>query len=150
MTQPSSFSKHNEFVFPIRVYIEDTDAGGIVYYVNYLKFMERGRTEFMRSLGFEQQLNQSSEQQFVVHSADVKFLKPARMDMKIHVSLAIERLAKSYFVVQQKVFAEDGGDVFCEATIKVACVGNKTFKPQAMPAFVHQSLQSYLENQLKL
>lgn len=145
MTQPSSPSKNNEFLFPMRVYIEDTDAGGIVYYVNYLKFMERARTEFMRSLGFEQQLNQKSEQQFVVHSADVRFLKPARMDMKVHVSLVLERLAKSYFVVQQKVFSKDGEVVFCEATIKVACVGNETFKPQAMPMFVYQSLQAYLE-----
>jgi len=135
-------AEENEFLFPLRVYIEDTDAGGIVYYVNYLKYMERGRTEFMRSLGFEQKLDANSEGQFVVHSANVQFLKPARMDMEVMVSVVLAKLAKSYFIVEQKVFEKNSGDIFCRADVKVACVNNEKFKPQAMPDFVYQALKA--------
>jgi len=138
-------SKHT-FSFPIRVYVEDTDAGGIVYYANYLKFMERARTEFMRNLGFEQrlgfeqQLSTASETQFVVHSAEMKFLQAAKMDMLLSVSVELKKLARSYFIVTQKVSSENRETVFCEAEIKVACVNNENFKPQAMPEFVHKAL----------
>jgi tol-pal system-associated acyl-CoA thioesterase len=143
MTKQETTSK-NEFSIPLRVYIEDTDAGGIVYYVNYLKFMERARTEFMRSLGFEQQLSKTSTQQFVVHSADVKFVKPARMDMMLDVGLAVKKVANSYFVVEQKVRDESKSVLFCSADVKVACIDNETFKPKAMPAFVNESLKKFL------
>lgn len=132
------------FVLPLRIYVEDTDAGGIVYYVNYLKFMERARTEFMRSLGFEQNLNRYSESQFVVYSADVKFLKPARMDMQIAVSVKLLKVARTWFLVEQKVFDELQQQVFCSASIKIACVSSESFKPLAMPDVVVQGLKQYL------
>src|SRR5690606_10932853 len=118
------------------------DAGGIVYYVNYLKFMERARTEFMREIGFEQQLSSTSKQQFVVHSADMKFLKPERMDMLLDVSVRLVKLARSYFIVEQAVKSEN--QLYCSAEIKVACIDNEKFKPQAMPESVFQALSDLL------
>jgi len=132
------------FVFPLRIYIEDTDAGGIVYYANYLKFMERARTEFMRSLGFEQNLNLASESQCVVHSTEVKFLKPARMDIKVVVSVQLLQLARSWFVVEQKVLDEQLQTVFCSATVKIACVGSANFKPLRLPDVMVKGLKQYL------
>ncbi len=134
----------SEFYFPIRVYVEDTDAGGIVYYVNYLKFMERARTEFMRSLGFEQKLGANSEMQFVVHSANVKYLAPARMDMLLNVSVKVLRVAKTYFLLEQKVWCEHHAKLFCEAEVKVACVSSEHFKVQAIPDFLYQALNHHL------
>lgn len=145
----SSLIKHS-FSFPIRVYVEDTDAGGIVFYANYLKFMERARTEFMRSLGFEQALgfekNRLNENntQFVVHSANMQFLQAARMDMLLSVSVELQKLAKSYFVVHQKVSSNQNNIVYCQAEIKIACVNNENFKPSAMPAFVYSALKTCL------
>ena len=72
--------QNGEFTLPVRVYIEDTDAGGIVYYVNYLKFMERARTEFMRTLGYQHYVLADENFQFVVHSANVQYRQPARID----------------------------------------------------------------------
>ena len=146
MAEKINSSPDNEFSIPLRVYIEDTDAGGIVYYVNYLKFMERARTEFMRSIGFEQQLSSASQQQFVVHSAEMQFLKPARMDMLLEVNVRLIKLAKSYFVVEQEV--KDKEHVFCSAMVKVACIDNEKFKPQAMPEVVYNELNKKLNNSL--
>ena len=141
-----------DFSFPIRVYVEDTDAGGIVYYVNYLKFMERARTEFMRSLGFEQKLGverglgSESEFQFVVHSAEMKFLKPARMNMELNSILAIKKLAKTYIVFDQAIIGKhpisQEGPIYCTAEIKIACIDNAGFKPRAMPDIVAEGLKA--------
>ena len=130
------------FIFPVRVYIEDTDAGGIVYYANYLKFMERARTEFMRDLGFEQKLSMNSVEQFVVSTANMTFLNSATMDMKLEISVELVKLAKSYFVVCQKVLSEKV--IFCEAEVKIARVNSQKRKPIAMPEFVYAALQERL------
>jgi len=143
-------SAKNIFSFPIRVYVEDTDAGGIVFYANYLKFMERARTEFMRSIGYEQRLGseqdstKENDKQFVVHSANMQFLQPARMDMVLSVSVELKKLAKSYFVVNQKVSNDKNDTTYCQAEVKIACVNNKKFKPSAMPDFVYSALQECL------
>ncbi len=153
-----SDTENFHFVFPLRIYVEDTDAGGIVYYVNYLKFMERARTEFIRKLGFEQKLGcfseNKSEIQFVVHSADVKYLKPARMDMMVLVSVRLVKLARTYFILEQKVLeqnipeqtaaAAEQLQVFCSATVKIACVSSGTFRPLHMPEQVMKGLQQYV------
>jgi len=146
------------FCWPVRVYIEDTDAGGIVYYVNYLKFMERARTEFMRSLNFEQNLNLSSTQQFVAHSLNMKFVKPARMDMELCVTVKLLKLSKISFLVQQKVYdvavmdqgaentlnLEDKAKLYCESDIKIACVDNEQLKPVRMPIAMYKNLEVFL------
>lgn len=121
-----------EFSIHLRVYLEDTDAGGIVYYVNYLKFMERARTELLRSLGFEFAALSSEQLQFVVHSVDAQYRKPARMDDELIVTAVVEQLARTYIVFHQQV--RRGDEVLCDAHIKVACVDTTQLRPAALPA----------------
>ena len=122
----------NEFSISVRVYLEDTDAGGIVYYVNYLKFMERARTEFLRSLGFEFAALSADQLQFVVHSVDAQYRKPARMDDALTITAAVDQLARTYIVFHQQV--RRGDDILCDARIKVACVDTRQLRPAALPA----------------
>ena len=121
----------NEFSISVRVYLEDTDAGGIVYYVNYLKFMERARTELLRSLGFEFTQLSADNLQFVVHSVNAQYRKPARMDDELTVSAHVQQLARTYVVFHQQVCR--GADVLCDAQVKVACVDTAQLKPAALP-----------------
>lgn len=138
----------SSFEWPVRVYIEDTDAGGIVYYVNYLKFMERARTEFLRHLGFGKDYLFAAEQMFVVHSANNAFLKPARLDDELRVSAEITKLGKTFIDFLQQVYriseTTDGRqqrELLSEATIKIACVDKLTIKPKRIPAAIIQALQ---------
>lgn len=121
----------NEFALPIRVYLEDTDAGGIVYYVNYLKFMERARTELLRSLGFEFEQLGADGLQFVVHSVNANYRKPARMDNELIVTASVQQLARTYVVFQQQVRRDN--EILCDAQIKVACVDTIHLRPAVMP-----------------
>lgn len=121
----------NEFSLPIRVYLEDTDAGGIVYYVNYLKFMERARTELLRSLGFEFTRLDADGLQFVVHSINANYRKPARMDDALVVTASVQQLARTFVVFQQQVRRDT--DILCEAQVKVACVDTIHLKPAPLP-----------------
>lgn len=125
-----------EFSLPVRVYLEDTDAGGIVYYVNYLKFMERARTELLRSLGFEFTQLERDGLQFVVHSLNASYRKPARMDDALVVTAAIQQLARTYVVFQQQVRRDT--EILCEAQVKVACVDTTHLRPAALPLPVKQ------------
>tara|TARA_R110000868_G_scaffold211604_1_gene461652 strand:+ start:164 stop:559 length:396 start_codon:yes stop_codon:yes gene_type:complete len=120
-----------EFSFPLRVYIEDTDAGGIVYYVNYLKFMERGRTELLRALGVEKPAMLEEGLMLVVASAEVKYLKPAKLDDELEVTATITRLARTYVVFEQKVMR--AGECLAQGQLKVACVTPHTMRPTALP-----------------
>lgn len=114
----------------MRVYIEDTDAGGIVYYVNYLKFMERARTEFMRSLGFGKTALWD-ELMFVVHSVNVDYKRPAKLDDLITVSSIPVRASRVSLYFEQDVTRD--GELLCSGMIKVACVDRNTMKPAKMP-----------------
>lgn len=122
------------FSMPVRVYLEDTDAGGIVYYVNYLKFMERARTEWLRTavIDFTELLQQGYL--FVVHSVQADYRQPARMDDVLVITAAVEKLARSYLVFRQRVLRDD--HLLCDAQIKVACIDSVTHKPKPMPAFL--------------
>ncbi|UTA49102.1 tol-pal system-associated acyl-CoA thioesterase [Simiduia sp. 21SJ11W-1] len=126
------------FSTAVRVYIEDTDAGGIVYYVNYLKFMERARTEFMRALGYDKPAFLSGDRLLVVHSANTRYLKPARLDDHLQVSAEVSRLARSYLVFRQCVKRAD--ELLCEAEIKVACVRQSDMRPVPLPEDVQRAL----------
>lgn len=120
------------FSIPIRVYIEDTDSGNIVYYVNYLKFMERARTEFMRFKGVDKPAILDGGFLTVVHSANIKYSKPAKLDDLLTATAEVSKLARSYLVFQQKIFRSE--ELLCEAEIKVACVKKDSMKPAALPA----------------
>lgn len=122
----------NEFSVPVRVYIEDTDAGGIVYYVNYLKFMERARTELLRSLGYGKAATLNDELLMVVASAEVAYLSPARLDDALTVSATFERIARTFLIFSQQVMRE--GVCLCRAKVKVACVTRESMKPTAIPS----------------
>lgn len=122
---------NNCFEWPVRIYIEDTDAGGIVFYANYLKFFERARTEMVRSLGVE--LRQGLERgiSYVVHSAELKFLSPARLDDEILVTAEVEKLGKTYMLFDQAAKAECG-KVLATARVKVACIDYPSMKPRPL------------------
>ncbi|WP_049630290.1 tol-pal system-associated acyl-CoA thioesterase [Cellvibrio sp. pealriver] len=128
----------NAFSTPVRVYIEDTDAGGIVYYVNYLKFMERGRTEFLRSFGYDKPAILDGGLLLVVHSAQINYRRPARLDDLLNVTAQIHKLARTYIEFQQRVLR--GEELMCEGVIRIACVDAESMKPNALPASMYQQL----------
>jgi 4-hydroxybenzoyl-CoA thioesterase len=132
---------NNEFQHPIRVYIEDTDAGGIVYYVNYLKFIERSRTELLRSLGYGKTAILDDGLLLVVHSLEAQYLAPAKLDDEVIATATVKKLAKSYVVFEQQVRRD--GQVLCSATAKIACVSSE-MKPTALPAHLYQSINGLL------
>lgn len=120
-----------EYNFPVRVYIEDTDGGGIVYYVNYLKFMERARTEFLRHLGFDHYLHAEEDFMFVVRGANVRYFQPARMDNALTISAQIQSLGRASLVFRQEVRL--GDTVLCSGDVDIACVKRSDLKPRALP-----------------
>jgi len=131
----------NLFTFPIRVYYEDTDAGGVVYHSQYLNFMERARTEWLRHLGFEQTfLRESLNILFVVHSMQIQFKKPAKFDDLLQVSSQLINLRLGSFECQQKISREE--EVLIEAQVKIACVDALTFKPTGIPTQIKLSMES--------
>ncbi|KEA62059.1 4-hydroxybenzoyl-CoA thioesterase family active site [Marinobacterium lacunae] len=121
------------FEWPLRVYIEDTDFGGIVYYVNYLKFMERARTEMLRQHGYSQQRLAEDFCLFVVHSVESRYLKPARLDDELIVHSAIEEAGAASLIFNQTILDSHSGQVLCEGRVRVACVNSQTFKPRRWP-----------------
>jgi acyl-CoA thioester hydrolase len=129
----------NKFFWPVRVYYEDTDAGGVVYYANYLKFFERARTEWLRSLGLNQdRLAQEEGLIFVVRRALLDFARPARLDDMLEVTVEPMKLARVYVDLAQE--ARCGTQVLARAEIRVACLNRRNFKPAAMPQFLRDSL----------
>jgi 4-hydroxybenzoyl-CoA thioesterase len=125
-----------EFIWPVRVYIEDTDAGGIVYYVNYLKFMERARTEYLRALGYDKNFIFNLDMMFVVASAHVDYLAPAMLDDELTVVTTPIKVARSYIEMQQDVYRND--TLLCRGHLKIACV-DRTMKPKGMPQNMRQT-----------
>lgn len=124
------------FEWPLRVYIEDTDAGGIVYYVNYLKFMERARTELLRSQGFGKQFIFDADLMFVVHGIKSEYLKPARLDDQLAVTAKVTKLGKAYMLMEQQVYREnkEARELLCRAEVKLTCVDKQSIKPKRIPA----------------
>ena len=116
-----------------RVYYEDTDAGGIVYYVNYLKFMERARTERLRALGFAQSQLVGDNLLFVVHSAEARYHAPAKLDDELLVSAEVEELNRASLKFRQQVRRASDSVLLCEGRFLVACVRADTLKPRAIP-----------------
>jgi acyl-CoA thioester hydrolase len=123
-----------EFIWPVRVYYEDTDAGGVVYYANYLKFMERARTEWLRSLGFEQDRVRDREGVlFAVRRVEVDYLRPARFNDKLEASVRLAGRRKASLTFDQEVRAADGGQVLARGRVRVACLDAERFRPAAIP-----------------
>ena len=122
------------FAHRCRVYYEDTDAGGVVYYVNYLKFMERARTERLRHLGFSQSQLAEDNLLFVVHSSEARYHAPARLDDELRVTAQVLELNRASLRFVQQVWRERDATLLCEGQFLVACVRADTFKPRAIPS----------------
>ena len=118
------------FSLNIRVYIEDTDAAGIVYYVNYLKFMERARTEYLRHIGFGHYLL-TEDYLFVVRKAQIDYKQPAKMDDELRVTAQIIKQGKASLVFEQCIYRQD--TLLARAEINIACVAKESLKPCALP-----------------
>ena len=127
------------FSFPLRVYIEDTDAGGIVYYVNYLKFMERARTEWLRSFGYQHYTLADENFLFVVQSANVRYVTPGRIDDRLQVEVELIKLGRASFEFVQRV--KRGVELLCEASVRVGCIRGDSFKPTSMPGDLYQKIK---------
>ncbi len=118
---------------PVRVYYEDTDAGGVVYYANYLKYLERARTEFIRALGVDQgRLLAETGLAFAVRALSAEYLKPARLDDELSVTTAIEALGRAQVTFAQSI--RRGDDLLLTASVRVACLDLARGKPAAIPA----------------
>ncbi len=120
------------FFWPVRVYYEDTDAGGIVYYANYLKFCERARTEWLRSLGVEQDIWLEHSVGFVVRKVELNLMAPARFNDELEVSCVVVKVRKASVLFTQQI-RHKNGELLCEATVLAACVNLSTMQPIAMP-----------------
>lgn len=130
------------FSIPIRVYYEDTDAGGVVYYVNYLKFMERARTEWLRGLGFEQdELSRTEGVIFAVRAARVEYLKPARFNDALEVTVDLARRGAASISFKQAVRRDY--ETLCTGEIRIACLDVNSFAPAAIPERLAATLKSW-------
>lgn len=135
------------FSIPLRVYIEDTDAGGIVYYVNYLKYMERSRTEFLRSLGYHKPAILDGGLLLVVHSAQINYRRSARLDDQLQVTAQIEKVARTNIGFKQQVLR--GEELLCEGLIRIACVDATSMKPSALPIDMYHHLDQIFHSQIE-
>ena len=129
-----------EFSHKLRVYIEDTDAGGIVYYVNYLKYLERARTEFMRSLGYDKHYIFNSDLMFVVRDLAVRYMLPARLDDELQATAGIAQLRAAGIVFRQGI--RRGPEWLAQGEVTIACVDRAGLKPRRLPAEMLKRLRT--------
>lgn len=123
-----------EFVWPIRVYYEDTDAGGVVFYANYLRFMERARTEWLRSLGFEQDALMSDPGiVFAVRRVEVDYLLPARFNEQLSVRSQIAEVRAASLTFNQQIVRDSDDTLLCTGLVQVACLDYTSMRPTKIP-----------------
>ncbi|MEE4108576.1 MAG: tol-pal system-associated acyl-CoA thioesterase [Halieaceae bacterium] len=132
-----------EFSLPLRVYIEDTDAGGIVYYVNYLKFIERARTEFMRGLGMERSAIFNADLMFVVSGMQVSYRAPAKLDDELEATARLLAVGGASLRLAQEV--RRGRTVLVTAEVSLACVDPSTLAPRRIPKDMLATLRAALQ-----
>ncbi len=129
----------SEFILPVRVYYEDTDTGGVVYYANYLKFMERARTEWLRSLGFEQDMLMAEHDlMFVVRSVQLDYRRPARFNDALEVSAAVSRRGRASIDFAQQV--RRGSEVLCQGEVRLATLGFSDQRPKPLTKAMQERL----------
>ncbi len=148
-TPPTAPAAASAFAWPVRMYWEDTDAGGVVYYANYLKFCERARTEWLRSLGLDQQrLAERDALLFVVSRAQVRYFAPARLDDELSVSVSVVEVGGASLELLQDVSrcapashaSTTAATLLARVQVRVACVQAGSFKPRRLPAAVLQAI----------
>jgi acyl-CoA thioester hydrolase len=133
-----------EFRLPVRVYYEDTDAAGVVYYANYLRYMERARTEWLRALGYEQTVLAQQGIAFAARSVTVDYLKPARLDDALEVVSSIVSLGGAQLVFAQRIERIDAtvAELLVEASMRIACFDPVRMKATPMPQDIHEKLKA--------
>jgi acyl-CoA thioester hydrolase len=134
------------FDIPVRVYIEDTDAGGIVFYGNYLKFFERARTDFLRSVGIEQSVTIENNLIFVVRRIAVDYKLPARLDDVLTVSCAVKSIRPTRVVFAQTANRSNDGMNLVKAEVEVVAINMDTLKPRALPDTLLKTLHMTVGN----
>ena len=133
-----------EFIWQARVYYEDTDSGGVVYYANYLKFLERARTEWLRSFGIQQdELAKQDGLIFAVRSVQLEYVKPAKFNDLLDVSVAISKAGKASLTFDQTICQAEGEkQLLCTGQVKIACLTADTLRPQAIPEKISREILS--------
>jgi acyl-CoA thioester hydrolase len=127
------------FSHTLRVYWEDTDAGGVVFYANYLKFFERARTEWLRALGLGQQaLRDETGTIFIVSDTQVRYKRPARLDDQLRVTVALREAGRASLQVHQQAWR--GDELLAESDIRIGCVDAASFRPRRIPGAVAERL----------
>ncbi|WP_396589177.1 tol-pal system-associated acyl-CoA thioesterase [Bermanella sp. R86510] len=129
----------DKFEWPVRVYYEDTDAGGIVYHARYLHFLERARTEWLRQLGFEQTELKAQDILFVIRDMKIKWSKPAQLDDALRVVIPHISVKKASIVMTQTIYNEQ--DVLVQAEVTIACLYANTLKPRALPSAIKHAAE---------
>jgi len=133
------------FIWPVRIYYEDTDAGGVVYYANYLRFMERARTEWLRSMGFEQDDLRRQGYLFAVKRVQIDYLFPARFNQLLDIHSNLTRLGRASLTFLQEVFRGDRR--LASATVDLVCVDADRFRPTAFPPVLARQLKPLLNKE---
>lgn len=134
------------FSLPIRVYWEDTDAGGVVYHANYVCFLERARTEWLRTLGISQQeLRDREDMVFVVRDMQLDFHAPARLDDVLDVQSRLDHLGRASLVFAQRIVRASDRHVLLEARVRVACLAASRFRPRGLPASLRARFLDFLQ-----
>lgn len=122
------------FRWPVRVYYEDTDCGGVVYHAGYLRFMERARTEWLRALGFHQErMRDEQNLVFIVTAMDIQFTRPGRLDDELTVTVVPKEVRGASMVLEQQVVRDHDQTVLCSARVRAACVEPGDFRPRRLP-----------------
>lgn len=135
-----SASQGERFSIPVRVYYEDTDAGGVVYYANYLRFLERARTEWLRALGFEQDdLRARLGILFAVRRVSADYLRPARFNDRLEVTVETARVGPASIEFSQEV--RRGDETLCTASVRIACLDAAQFGPRPMPPEIAERIK---------
>jgi acyl-CoA thioester hydrolase len=142
-------SESTPFRLAMRVYWEDTDAGGVVFYANYLKFFERARTEWLRALGFGQErLRIESGMLFMVSETALRYLAPARLDDRLEVTVQVRQAGRARLDIAQQAWRLHEGtgaghapELLAEGTIRIACVDAGTYRPRRIPNFLATAIQ---------
>jgi len=131
-----------EFAWPVRVYYEDTDAGGVVYHSNYLHFMERARTEWLRALGFEQdELKDKQDVLFAVRSLNLEYYLPARFNDSLIVTVKIMTLRGASMVLEQEIKKENEPGVLCQGKVRIVSLTASDFSPCPIPDQIKKQVQ---------
>lgn len=124
----------------VRVYLEDTDAGGVVYHGSYLRYMERVRTEWLRNAGIQHSETYEDALSFVVHKLNMSFLRPARLDTTLEISCQVDKATAARIIFTQDVTDLDNGTVYCRAEAHIACIDMKSARPRRLPAHLLAAL----------